>query len=530
VPERPAIGPPDGRAVLTCRSVDLAYGSLRVVEGLDLDVRRGELLALLGTNGAGKSTVLRGLVGLLPPSAGTVTLDGVEVQGEPTEALARRGIGLMAGGHAVFPTLSVAENLRMAAWMFRHDRARVAARLATVEARFPVLAARRHQRAGDLSGGEQQMLGLAGTLLGEPEVLLIDELSLGLAPTVVNELLGVVADVHAAGTTVVVVEQSVHVALELAERAVFLERGAIRFDGPTTDLLDRPDLLRSVFIEGNSVEAAPKGRARRRPAAGATGGAHPVLECVGLVKQFGGLRALDDIDLQIHPGEIVGLIGHNGAGKTTLLDVISGFLPADSGIVRLDGRDLDGVPAAGRARLGLGRSFQDPRLFPSLTVAEAIAVARERHVTSRSVLADGLALPASYESELAVDGKVDELLDLLGLRSLRTQLTGELSTGTRRIVDLACVLAHEPTVLLLDEPSSGVAQSETEALGELLRRVRTELGCAVAIVEHDMPLIRGLADRLVALELGAVVATGRPDDVLAHPRVIESYLGTAVPT
>jgi branched-chain amino acid transport system ATP-binding protein len=240
--------------------------------------------------------------------------------------------------------------------------------------------------------------------------------------------------------------------------------------------------------------------------------------------------ALKSLNLTIQQGEIVGLIGHNGAGKTTLLDVISGFLPADGGLVRLDGQELGSLPAAARARAGLGRSFQDARLDPSVTVAEAIAVARERHLTSRSVLADGLALPASFESELAVGEKVEELLELLGLRSLRTQLTGELSTGTRRIVDLACVLAHEPSVLLLDEPSSGVAQSETEALGDLLRRVRTELGCAVAIVEHDMPHIRGLADRLVALELGAVVAEGRPDDVLAHPRVIESYLGTAVAT
>ena len=174
----------------------------------------------------------------------------------------------------------------------------------------------------------------------------------------------------------------------------------------------------------------------------------------------------------------------------------------------------------------MGRSFQDALLFPTLTVAETVAVARERHLVSRDMFAAALQLPASYESELDVAAMVDELIELMGLGAYRQKLTGELSTGTRRIVDLTCILAQDPKVLLLDEPSAGVAQKETEALGPLLRRIRERTGCAILIIEHDMPLVSKLCDRLVALELGGVIAEGPPAEVLAHPAVIASYLGT----
>ena len=500
---RPAVA---GTA-LGCRGVDLGYGSLRVVRGFDFDVERGEMVALLGTNGAGKSTVLKGISGLLDPTAGSVSIGGEDATGQPADVLAHRGLAMVPGGASVFPSLTVAENLRMAGWMARHDRDGLEAATAAVLDLFPALAVRRHLPAGALSGGEQQMLGLAGSLLTRPEVLLIDELSLGLAPTVVSELLDVVRAINAGGTTVVIVEQSVNVALELAARAIFMEKGEVRFEGPTAELLARPDLLRSVFIEGGG--AKPAARPRRRPAAEpAATATTPELVCHGVVKRYGGIIAVNEVDLEVAPREIVGLIGHNGAGKTTLLDCLSGFTDMDAGRIHLGGIDVTSISPSARAHLGLGRSFQDARLFPSLTVAETVAVALERHVSCRSTLADGLQLPASFESELVVAERVDELLELMGLLALRHRPTGELSTGTRRIVDLACTLAHEPTVVLLDEPSSGVGQRETEALGGLLRDVRDRTGCAMVVIEHDMPMLRSISDRMVALELGAVIAAG----------------------
>ena len=174
----------------------------------------------------------------------------------------------------------------------------------------------------------------------------------------------------------------------------------------------------------------------------------------------------------------------------------------------------------------MGRSFQDARIFPSMTVIENIAVALERHLEVRDPLAAALSLPASVESEAEAAWEVHELIELLGLEAYGNKFVGELSTGTRRVVDLAMAIAHRPRLLLLDEPSSGIAQRETEALAPLIRRIHDELGCAVLLIEHDMPLVMNVAPRLVAMELGAVIADGRPDAVVNHPQVVASYLGT----
>jgi len=504
--------------------VDVAYGPVQVLFGVDFDVERGEIVALLGTNGAGKSTLLKALSGLIAPTAGTVTFDGRDITAADAEAVTRAGVSLMPGGKGIFPTVTVDEHLRLAAWTFRKDTDRIEAARAEVLGLFPILAERASQPAGYLSGGEQQMLALAQAFMTKPRLLLVDELSLGLAPTVVGHLLDVLRTVHAAGTTIVIVEQSVNVALTLAERAVFMEKGEVRFTGPTAELLERPDLLRSVFIRQGPKPAVATGAADgHRPPPDE---APVLLSCRGIVKRFGGIHAVDEVDLDLRQGEILGLIGQNGAGKTTLFDCISGFLPIDAGRVELRGRDVTGWAPHERARAGLGRSFQEALLYPSLTTWETIAIAFERHLASKDVVAAALHLPASYESETDLASRVEVLIELMGLGAFRDKLLGELSSGSRRIVELACILAQDPAVVLLDEPSAGVAQRETEALGPLLRRVQAYTGCSMLVIEHDMPLIAAVSDEVIALELGRVIARGTPGEVLSHPRVVESYLGT----
>jgi branched-chain amino acid transport system ATP-binding protein len=512
--------------ILSCRKLDVAYGPVQVLFGVDFEVAEGELVALLGTNGAGKSTLLKAVAGLVTPVAGTIGFAGRDVTGDSAEARARGGMALMPGGKGVFPGLSVDEHLRLAGWLYRGDRERLADARSEVLELFPLLALRMDQPAANLSGGEQQMLALAQTLMGRPRLLMVDELSLGLAPAVVGHLLGVLRDVHRSGVTVVVVEQSVNLAVDLAHRAVFMEKGEVRFTGPTAELTERPDLLRSVFIprtfRRGAAQADPAGAVNAR-----LDEAPAVLECRGVVKRFGGIRAVDGVDLTLRPGEILGLIGQNGAGKTTLFDCISGFLPTDAGTVTLRGRDVSRWAPHERARAGLGRSFQEALLYPSLTTWETIAVAFERHLASKEIVAAALRLPASYESEADVAARVDALIELMGLGAFRDKLLGELSSGSRRIVELACILAQDPTVVLLDEPSAGVAQRETEALGPLLRRVQAHTGCSMLVIEHDMPLIAAVSDEVVALELGQIIARGTPTEVLENPRVVESYLGTA---
>ena len=251
----------------------------------------------------------------------------------------------------------------------------------------------------------------------------------------------------------------------------------------------------------------------------------PALAVRGLTKRFGGIQAVNDTSFDLRAGEILGLIGPNGAGKTTIFDLISGFTKLDHGRVTLDGVEITSHSPDRRAALGLGRSFQDARLVPSLTVAENLALGLERHLDVRDHVASLLSLPGVVRLEEDVAWTVADLVELMHLGAYRDKFVRELSTGSRRIVDLAMCIAHDPKVLLLDEPSSGIAQKETEALGPLLLDIRRATGCAMLVIEHDMPLITSLSDSIVALELGRVVLQGTPDEVLADPRVVSSYLG-----
>ena len=511
----------EGRTkLLICKDVDVSYGPVQVLFNVDLEIEEGEIVALLGTNGAGKSTLLRAIGGDTTASNGAIVFDGEDITHLPSKDHVLKGIVQVPGGKGVFPSLTVAQNLQLAAWT-HDDDAEVKASTERVFEFFPRLRERAGEAAGNLSGGEQQMLTLGQAFLSKPKLLMIDELSLGLAPVVVEELLEIVQALHEAGTTIVLVEQSVNVALTVAERAVFMEKGEVRFTGPTAELLQRGDILRSVFLSGSGAGSAAKKARYVLP------GEEPpvVLQVTGLSKWFGGIQAVHDVDLTLREGEILGLIGPNGAGKTTLFDLISGYVTPSSGQVQLLGEDLSDLSPDQRATMGLHRSFQDARLFGALTVEENLLVALDRRLTVRNGVMGALRLPNVRTAEAQLRKRADRLIGMLNLEPFRDKFVRELSTGTRRVVDLACVLAADPVVLLLDEPSSGIAQRESEELGPLLQRIKLEASCSILIIEHDMTLISSVSDELIALELGSVLVRGTPDDVLRDPRVVESYLG-----
>jgi ABC-type branched-subunit amino acid transport system ATPase component/ABC-type branched-subunit amino acid transport system permease subunit len=248
------------------------------------------------------------------------------------------------------------------------------------------------------------------------------------------------------------------------------------------------------------------------------------LAVTGLRVAFGGNTAVDNVTLSVGDGEIVGLIGSNGAGKSTLMNAVGGFVTS-SGSVRLGEHEIGDKPPAHRASLGLGRTFQSATLFPELTVNQTLLVALESR-DGAGAFATALALPRANRSSRASQAAVADLIEMLGLIHYRDHHIGDLSTGTRRVVELAGLLALDAKVLCLDEPTAGLAQRETEAFGPLIVTVQRELGASVLLIEHDMPLIMGISDRVYCLEAGMVIADGAPKDVRDNPRVVASYLGT----
>ena len=508
--------------LLAVRELSVGYDGVIVFTDVEIEVGEGEIVALVGTNGAGKSTLLRAIGGVVEADGGAIVFDGRDITHLPPDEIARLGIAQVPGGEGIFPNLRVEENLRAAAWQGRRRGEHDADMIEEALTAFPTLASRRAERAGNLSGGQQQMLALAMATITRPKLFLIDELSLGLSPIVVEQLLGAVESMRQAGTAILLVEQSMNVAVAVADRVYVMESGAVRFSGTSEELAAHPELLWSIYLKKASESLGAQAAVAAAPE---PDGRHD-LEVRGISLSFGGNAALDDVSLHAAHGEVVGIIGPNGAGKTTLFDVISGFLHADTGRVELTGVDVTGRTASARARLGLGRSFQDSRLFSGLTVRDALAVSLERFTDVSDPFNAILRLPVQVRTEAAVMHRVDELLELFGLERYGDNLISELSTGSRRLVDLAAVVAHQPTVVLLDEPSSGVAQREVEAMVELLRNVRGRLDATMLIVEHDIAFIAELADRLVAMDRGAVLTSGAPQAVLESPEVGEAFLGS----
>jgi ABC-type branched-subunit amino acid transport system ATPase component len=250
------------------------------------------------------------------------------------------------------------------------------------------------------------------------------------------------------------------------------------------------------------------------------------LEVKGVVVAYGGVQAVDGADLAADPGSIVGLIGANGSGKTTLLDVISGLVNPRQGSVRLDGESLVEYLPEERASLGLVRSFQDCRLFPELTVEEVLLLTEDagRPV---GVLSSTLRMPWARRSERSKRVAVDQVIGSFGIDRFRRHQIAELSTGTRRVVDLASIVLARPRLLLLDEPTAGIAQREAEAFVPLLRRLHQLADTTIVIVEHDVPLVFALCSKVVMMETGRVVSSGSPDEVRRDPKALAAYLGAS---
>jgi ABC-type branched-subunit amino acid transport system ATPase component/ABC-type branched-subunit amino acid transport system permease subunit len=275
------------------------------------------------------------------------------------------------------------------------------------------------------------------------------------------------------------------------------------------------------------ASAEPRSRLAARPAAPTlpTPTEVPVLEARSITVRYGGVLAVDAACMSLAQGEVVGLVGPNGAGKTTLFDALSGQVTPDGGQVLFNGTDISWLRPEERARLGISRTFQQARLFDELTVVDAFKLALERHEPSELV-PSMLGLPPSRAAERSKQLRADEIVELLGMQPFAHRSVLQLSTGTRRLAELGCTIAMGAEVLLLDEPTAGIAQREVEAFVPAIREIQAHLGASVVIIDHDIPMIGAIVDRLYVLAAGAVIACGDPDVVRRDPEVVRAYLGT----
>ena len=553
VRSRSAGGDAGDPPLLRVRELDVSYGgSVRAVRGVSLSVPDGAVAAVLGGNGAGKSTLLRAVSGTLPfaggaITAGSIAFAGRRLDGSDAAAIARAGVVQVPEGRRVFEALSVEENLR-AGGLPVARRSRVEGRERVYDL-FPVLRERRRQRAGLLSGGEQQMLAIGRALMARPRLLLLDEPSLGLAPQMVNRIADVITEINRQGTTVVLVEQNAAMALRVCEIAFVLEAGRLALHGPARDLADSDEVRdRYLGIAGTATAPVPAdsppgpgrwtagpGRWTAGPAARSAGArgrrgvvareAPSELRVDGVTVRFGGIAALQEVSFSVAAGSVHALIGPNGAGKSTCLNVLSGVYRARAGSVRYAGRELTRLRPHHIARLGVSRTFQNMSLSARETVADNLLPARHRLMRVGFVAA-GLRLPAARRERVTHYARIVEVAELLDLARHLRQPVHVLPYGVRKRVELARALCAEPGLLLLDEPVAGMTGEESAAMARAIAAVRRELGISILVVEHDMAFVMGIADQVTVLDFGRRIASGTPAEVRQDPAVLGAYLGS----
>ncbi|MFL6141297.1 MAG: ATP-binding cassette domain-containing protein [Labedaea sp.] len=521
--------------LLAVDDLSVAYGGVvRALRGVSVRVDVGSVVAVLGSNGAGKTTLLRAVSRSLGGVgaaivAGTVRFRGEDLAGRDAAWVVRAGLAQVPEGRRIFRDLTVAENLRAGAYPVRGARARAEATERVFDL-FPILARRRHQRGGLLSGGEQQVLAIGRALMTSPALLLLDEPSLGLAPQLVGRIGEIIEQIHAQGTSVLLIEQNAAMGLRVADRAYVLEVGRITAAGKSAELAATDEIRDRYLGVGTSPSArtAPGDLPPELPVHFGRSSAAQArqLRVDGLTVRFGGITALSTVSFTVETGTIHALIGPNGAGKSTCINVLSGAYRATEGAVHYGDATITGLPAHRIAGLGVARTFQNIALSLEATVEDNLLVGRHR-VLRTGALAHALRLPRARKEERAERETVRRIAVLLGIDGLLDRETHTLSYGDRKRVELGRALAAEPTLLLLDEPVAGMTYAESMALAEVIRAVQHELGLSILLVEHDMRFVMGLAERVTVLDFGKRIAEGSPQEVQRNPEVLRAYLGTA---
>jgi ABC-type branched-subunit amino acid transport system ATPase component len=488
------------------------FGGLEAVDGVCFDLRPGEIVALIGPNGAGKTTIFNLMTNSIPPDRGIVEVGGKSIGKMPPQKIVGAGMVRSWQNVRLFTSMSALENVMLAIpdqpserlWpvLLRPRttmrREREVRSLALEHLAFVGLADAADTRVSDLSFGQQKAVAIARVLATGSQVLLLDEPTSGIDPRSVDEAIELVRKVAATGKSVCIVEHSVHVVEALADRVVFLEAGKVRAEGTVADITCRPELAEVYFgrqVGANGAKAADRAKAPVGPSGGAPAGApgpppdetsaQDVLRIGSLRAGYGKRDVLMGVDLKIKPGQIVTVVGHNGAGKTTLLKSVLGLVPRRVGTVEFFGEDIIGQPPHANVRRGISLTQAETPVFRPLSVRENLRLA-------------AYATGAGREAE-----RLDFVFDLFPrLRERTAQRAGTLSGGEQRMLALGMALMGQPKLMLLDEPSLGLAPTLVNQVFEVVRGLCEREGIAVLLVEQQVRAALEIADYVYYLRLG----------------------------
>ncbi len=508
----------DDDAILVATGITKKFGGLAAVDGVDLTIRRGEILGVIGPNGAGKTTFVNCMTGLDKPTSGTIVFGGRDVTKTPSFRIGRLGMARTFQVVKPLRQLTVRENVATGAMFGARGRTRTAAQArahADDVLERVALADMRDRAATELTIPDLKRLELAKALAMDPQLLFLDEVMAGLNAFEIEKAMELILSINRSGVTIFVIEHVMQAIMGISDRLVVLHYGRKIAEGPPQEIVESPDVIEAYLGErfakraraanDENAEFVPSGEFRK---AAPSPAGDVLLSVEGLSSGYGDVQILRDVSLEVREREIVALIGANGAGKTTLLSTISRLLEPMAGTISFAGRDLTAAPPDEVVGAGVVQVPQGRRLFAGLTVKENL-------------------LQGAYSRRDAASAGVDlewvyELLPRLGERA--SQLAGRLSGGEQQMCAIGRGLMARPRLLLIDELSLGLAPLVVDHLLDLISRIN-EKGTAVLLVEQDVQIALEHAHRGYVLETGRIVRTGPAAELLDDPGIRQAYLG-----
>jgi branched-chain amino acid transport system ATP-binding protein len=505
-------------ALLRTEQLVCRFGGLVAVGGVDMSVQRGDVQGLIGPNGAGKTTFLNLISGHVRPTGGAIFFDGSNLEALPPQRRAAIGIRRTFQNLRLFREMTALENVMVGLHadtrseilhsLLRSGKQRREEREIVQESRaaldFVGLAGCENLVAGGLAYGHQRLLEIARAFVAKPKLMLLDEPAAGLNGAEAGQLVGLIRRIQAAGVTVILVEHHMEVVMRSCDRIVVLNYGKKLADGSPGDIRDHSGVI-EAYLGARRHSPAPRGAAQFE---GPSTQKSAMLRLRGLHVKYGEIPALRGLDMDINAGEIVALIGTNGAGKSTTLKAISGLVSPSAGSIELKGQSLAGLAPEQRVELGIAQVPEGRRIFPRLTVEENLLVG----AYPRRARAD----------EQQARERAYSLFPRLAER--RRQAGGSLSGGEQQMLAFARAMMTQPLLLLLDEPSLGLAPILVEEVATAISRLHRD-GATILLVEQNAELALSLASRGFVIETGRIVLTGCGPNLLENPKVWASYLG-----